>query len=74
MLTLFYLTLLTALPIGRVLGGQVPIVDGVLGGVSSTTSSTKPELLKVAATTPGKLRVTENSGICGEASEADDRK
>ncbi|KAF9476384.1 alpha/beta-hydrolase [Pholiota conissans] len=51
-----------------VLGGQIPIVDGVHGGVPTT----KPGPLKAAdlgilsssATTPGRLRVTENSGIC----------
>jgi hypothetical protein len=54
-------------------GGQVPIVDGVIGGVPS------PEACKFKAPkeafsnnalptvpTPGKLRVVENSGVCGE--------
>ncbi|KAJ4001654.1 serine carboxypeptidase [Lentinula boryana] len=58
--------LLAALP--SVLGGQVPIVDGVYGGVRSTTGSsrgtTKPADLSVAATTPGKIRAVENTGIC----------
>lgn len=48
------------------LGGQIPIVDGVLGGVpSGTSASFKPKFLSSQATTPGKLRVTENSGVCG---------
>jgi len=46
------------------LGGQIPIIDGILGGISNTTSPIKSKLLSIAATTPGKLRVVENSGIC----------
>lgn len=57
---------LAALPISGVLGGQVPIVDGVLGGVRTTPrqSAAKVETVQPAATTPGKLRVVENSGVC----------
>ncbi|KAH9887597.1 serine carboxypeptidase [Cubamyces lactineus] len=57
--------LLAALPAATVLAGQVPVVNGVLGGVEAVpkvkaaTVSPTP-----AATTPGKLRVVENSGVC----------
>lgn len=57
-------------------GSQVPVVDGVVGGVSQNTeakpnsfTSFKPVAgLKSAisaAITPGKLRYVENSGVCG---------
>ncbi|KAH9853362.1 serine carboxypeptidase [Lenzites betulinus] len=57
--------LLAALPAASVLGGQVPIVNGVLGG-TQTTPQTKVAAIDLApaATTPGKLRVVQNSGIC----------
>ncbi|KAF7366175.1 Carboxypeptidase [Mycena venus] len=42
--------------------GQIPSRNGVIGGVGNRT--VKAETLKSFATTPGKLRVTENSGIC----------
>ena len=62
------LSLLSALalvPWSGVLGGQIPVVGGLLGGVP-TLSAKKPQLLQTTATTPGKLRVVENSGICGK--------
>lgn len=63
---LAYLLLAAALHAIEVIGGQVPVVDGVLGGVSNAPNKLiEPQLLKIAATTPGKLRVVENSGICG---------
>jgi hypothetical protein len=49
--------------------GQIPVVDGVTGGVPSgvklaaVTKVANP--VPQATTTPGKLRVTENSGVCG---------
>lgn len=54
-----------------VFGAQIPSRDGVIGGVSSTPSAL--ELITEASdastpTTPGKLRVVENSGICGRCS------
>jgi hypothetical protein len=65
---------LLALPLGT-LAGQVPVVDGVLGGVrEGTIPGTRKILSKLAdqphalATTPGKLRVVENSGVCGKRS------
>ena len=50
-------------------GGQIPVVDGVIGGISpnsgSTQSTAQSSSLTSFATTPGKLRFTENSGVCG---------
>ncbi|KAJ7598714.1 serine carboxypeptidase [Mycena floridula] len=57
--------LLGLLQIPAVLSGQIPVINGVIGGVSDApASSFKPTILSTAATTPGKLRVTENTGIC----------
>ncbi|KAH9480111.1 Carboxypeptidase S1 [Psilocybe cubensis] len=55
------------LPTARVFGGQIPVVEGVIGGVPSVSSTN--ELLEFPQvtsniTTPGKLRVVENSGVC----------
>jgi len=51
------------------LGGQIPIVNGILGGVLPAIPSealAAPKILNSLATTLlGKLRVVENSGICG---------
>lgn len=58
--------LLAVIPASGVLGGQIPVVNGVLGGTSHNTNAAVKDLkedLKVK-TTPGKLRVTENSGVC----------
>ncbi|KAI0643599.1 serine carboxypeptidase [Trametes meyenii] len=58
-------TLLMGLPVANVLAGQVPIVNGVLGGVDTVPSvKAVAANVKPAATTPGKLRVVENSGVC----------
>lgn len=62
--------LIGLLPLPVVLGGQIPVVDGVIGGVPSDDSFTDFVNLPKGisnATTPGKLRVVENSGICGES-------
>ena len=49
----------------QALARQVPIVDGVVGGVRSSKSKVNVDAsITPAATTPGKLRVTENSGVC----------
>ncbi|KAF9045221.1 alpha/beta-hydrolase [Panaeolus papilionaceus] len=56
-----------ALTISSAFAGQVPIVDGVLGGVptgASVSRETTRKPITIAATTPGALRVTENSGVC----------
>lgn len=58
-------TFLTLLTVSRVLGGQVPSINGIWGGVSSSISARQSANSAMAAvTTPGKLRVTENSGVC----------
>ena len=63
------LSALAFLPIARVIArGQIPVIDNVIGGVPSHTAH---PTLQVASTvaeanTPGKLRVVENSGVCGE--------
>src|SRR5882762_3549615 len=46
---------------------QVPVVEGVIGGVSSAQQLLAhiPSPAKTPST-PGKLRVTENSGVCGK--------
>ena len=57
--------LLAALPSLTVRGGQIPLVNGVYGGVGpATAADTKLAAVSPAATTPGKLRVVENSGVC----------
>ena len=65
-------TMLTISPWYCALAGQIPTVDGILGGVPTTTPDTFRAAdalpLGVAATTPGKIRVVENSGVCGEYS------
>ena len=44
---------------------QVPVVNGVVGGVRTESRPFDVDVAAVpAATTPGKLRVVENSGIC----------
>ncbi|KAJ7075065.1 serine carboxypeptidase [Mycena belliarum] len=45
--------------------GQIPIREGVIGGVRSTPApAPEAETLQSFATTPGALRVVENSGVC----------
>ena len=55
-------------PILQAFARQIPIIDGVVGGVPSAESLAQAEVVTAAitpaATTPGKLRVTENSGVC----------
>lgn len=50
------------------IGGQIPTYHGVIGGLNhdNETSNFKPKQLNALPATPGKLRVTENSGVCGE--------
>ncbi|OBZ77753.1 Carboxypeptidase S1 [Grifola frondosa] len=56
----------TALPVVPVLGGQFPVVNGIVGGrpISQDYTFVSNKVLTTAATTPGKLRVVENSGVC----------
>jgi len=62
------LSFVIALSIIGVIGGpgQIPNVDGVIGGVPTSPSpnTIKPQNFSIAATTAGQLRVVENSGIC----------
>lgn len=64
------LSLIPILPWLRVLSSQIPVVDGVIGGVPGPDFDLSQflEVPKIAnvVTTPGKLRVVENSGICGQ--------
>jgi hypothetical protein len=70
MLAKAVVALLAALPLTGVWAGQVPRVNGVIGGVKD--GATRKVASKLAenptklATTPGKLRVVENSGVCGQ--------
>ncbi|KAF7370026.1 Carboxypeptidase [Mycena sanguinolenta] len=51
--------------LGAKSAGQVPIRNGVIGGVATTKAPTvKAEMAQSFATTPGALRVVENSGVC----------
>jgi len=68
MVNKFHLFTTLVFGISEVLGRQIPVVDGVLGGIpkSKTPSpSAFAQLTTNFTATPGKLRVTENSGICG---------
>ncbi|KAF7974316.1 hypothetical protein HWV62_12482 [Athelia sp. TMB] len=59
---------LAILPASEVLAGQIPVVDGVIGGRRAATAAkitAKVQDLHTDATiVPGALRVTENSGVC----------
>ncbi|KAF8145371.1 serine carboxypeptidase [Mycena galopus ATCC 62051] len=45
--------------------GQISVRNGVIGGVSTTPKAPAPAVAPTSfATTPGALRVVENSGIC----------
>lgn len=49
----------------HVLARQIPIIDGVIGGVPTSEPTVHVDAVaSTAATTPGKLRVVENSGVC----------
>jgi hypothetical protein len=63
-----YWVFLLAFLIPGVCCGQFPVVDGVVGGVPKVHPQLSRKILGAAVnvTTPGKLRVTENSGICGK--------
>jgi len=63
----FMLFALALLPWNGVLGGQIPVVEGVLGGVPAPVLAAAESSQKTPMTTPGKLRVVENSGICGKS-------
>jgi hypothetical protein len=72
---LVFTVLFATLSLSQVLAGQIPVVNGVIGGVPS---STKRGMLDngghdasvASPVTPGKLRVVENSGVCGQCSSS----
>jgi hypothetical protein len=72
MLPSFTLVAIFALP-QLINGGQIPVVDGVIGGVSAPGANNfknlAGEVSDIASTppTPGKLRIVEKSGVCGES-------
>lgn len=61
--------LFTLLSLSGVLGGQVPIINRAVEVVPSNRTLSEflggPQVVP-NTTTPGKLRVVENSGICGK--------
>lgn len=71
---LAFASIFTSLHLTGVLGGQIPVMGGVIGGVPSASTTRKefiafpPTISNV--TIPGTLRVVENSGICGEYRQA----
>ncbi|KAF9448783.1 serine carboxypeptidase [Macrolepiota fuliginosa MF-IS2] len=58
-----WFSLLSLIPVS-VYAGQIPVVNGVIGGVDTSAETVKPVSFSTAATTPGKLRFKENSGVC----------
>ena len=66
------LALVFVLP--TVVTGRIPLVHGVIGGVGSSdlsrvkTPQDAADANPTTARTPGKLRVVEDSGVCGECS------
>ena len=66
------LVTILALP-ALISGGQIPAVDGIIGGVPSPGVHNFKNLAGAVSgnvstpPTPGKLRVVENSGVCGES-------
>ena len=58
--------------LGAKSAGQVPIRDGVIGGVALGTTkapTVKAATVQAFATKPGSLRIVENSGVCGTCFE-----
>ncbi|KAF9047503.1 serine carboxypeptidase [Panaeolus papilionaceus] len=50
-----------------IFGGQIPVVDGIIGGVSKTSKTKdtfKSASFKSEAAAVGQLRIKENTGIC----------
>ena len=48
---------------------QIPVIDGVIGGVPTSAKVSAVPAPKVSGTpVAGKLRYVENSGVCGELS------
>lgn len=61
------LAALLAIPVSGALGGQIPSINGIVGGVPKA-SAPKPSVggpsKSNSTVTAGALRVTENSGVC----------
>ena len=66
-LQLGVVSLISLLPFWRgVLGGQIPEVNGILGGMSAPGTVAQQVVSESVKRTPGKLRgIVENSGVCG---------
>lgn len=63
---LFWLSFISLISLA--VAKQIPLVDGVIGGVPNANSNIKTETVSSAAVTPGKLRFVEDSGVCGMSS------
>ncbi|KAJ7223859.1 serine carboxypeptidase [Mycena haematopus] len=51
--------------LGAKSAGQIPSRNGAIGGVATTKAPTvEAEISQSSTTTPGKLRLVENSGVC----------
>ena len=62
-----FLGILAAAPILGTYARQIPVVDGVLGGVRLTASVPLKNLKSdKRAVTAGTLRIVEDSGVCGK--------
>jgi len=61
------LGILAAAPILGAYAGQIPVVDGVLGGVPLTASVPPKTLISEGTAVAGALRIVENSGVCGKS-------
>ncbi|EKM75506.1 hypothetical protein AGABI1DRAFT_79834 [Agaricus bisporus var. burnettii JB137-S8] len=59
---LFWLSFISLISLA--VAKQIPLVDGVIGGVPNANSNIKTETVSSAAVTPGKLRFVEDSGVC----------
>lgn len=59
-----FLAFLVGILLSGVHGGEIPIINGILGGVYEGTPFRKISERLAAANVAGQLRVTENSGIC----------
>ncbi|KIJ41894.1 hypothetical protein M422DRAFT_171706, partial [Sphaerobolus stellatus SS14] len=62
-----FVVLLLFQGVAPVLGRQVPVIDGIIGGIPKSDPIIGGNVFKLQtniSTTPGQLRVTENSGIC----------
>jgi hypothetical protein len=79
---LIWTIILLATPWGTAISlassGQIPVVNGVLGGVRDPAmGAAVPKVVAVdpgVVRSPGKVRVVENSGVCGEPFFLDTRR